>query len=144
MPVMNGINFDSVEMKKTEYLFVTEYALHVLKRDAFPGDQAMLNADRDFSSHEDLSSDVRSSKNIVRFDHDSVDRILLWDKPYRTFSRTHGFVHIWSKETTTTKCRMRRTFRELYCASADPFEPFKHSPAIVVFPTYSTVSPNLS
>jgi hypothetical protein len=141
---MNGINFDSVEMKKIEYLFVTEYALHVLERDAFPGNQAMLNADRDFSSHEDLSSDVRSSKNIVRFDHDSVDRILLWDKSYRTFSRTHGFVHIWSKEAATTKCRMRSISRELYRASADSFEPFKHSPAIVVFPTYSTVSQNLS
>ena len=65
------------------YLFVTENTPHVPECDAFTGDQTMLNADRDLAPDEDISSGVRSSKYIVRFDHNPVDRIFLRDHPYR-------------------------------------------------------------
>ena len=99
---MREIKFDRLIFRGTRtkkvraraHLFVAEDAPHVLKSDAFAGDQTMLNADRDFPANEDISSDIRSSKHVIRFDHDPVDRIFLRDHPYRTFSRAHGFVHI--------------------------------------------------
>ena len=81
-------------LKPRAHLFVTQDTFHVLECDALSGDQAVLNAEGDFSPNENISSDVWYSEDIVRLDHDSVDRVFLRDKSHRVLPRTHGFVHV--------------------------------------------------
>ena len=73
----SSIHCDTKKIGVRAYLFVTENPLHVLELDAFVSNQAMLNAYSDFSPNKSFSSDVRFFKDIVRFDHDTVNRILL-------------------------------------------------------------------
>lgn len=73
---------------------MTKDPSHVLKGDSLTGDQAMLNVNGDFSPNEGLPPEVQYSEDIVRLDHDSVDRVLLRDESYRAFSGAYGFVYI--------------------------------------------------
>lgn len=91
------VSFCSSRVHTTEtrtYLLVTKNPSDVLERDPLTGNQAMLDANRDLSPDEGLPPEVRHSEDIIHLNHDPMNRVLLRDKSYRTFSRTYRFVHI--------------------------------------------------
>ena len=104
-------NESLTSIKIDTYLFVTEDPFHILNCDTFSGDEAMLNGDGDFSPNENVSSYVRGSEDIVRLDHDSMDRIFLRDKSHRTLSQPHRLVHVWSKSRVRVPVGMRGKHR---------------------------------
>lgn len=59
------------------HLFMTDYSVHILQFDISSHDQAMFDFYGDHLSYEFWSSGFLPTKKIVRFNHRSIDRILL-------------------------------------------------------------------